>query len=80
MYKIKKTFQTNLNLKQTSDLIRDLKYGDNNQKCCEDLQNSNFMLLLGENYKHFIGKLLLNIKLKTQKKIMKKKISKILNI
>ncbi len=52
---------------QTMNLISNLNYEDINEKCCEEFQKSNFMLLFGENYKDFIEKLFLNIKSNTSK-------------
>ncbi len=62
-----KNTSNQIEFEKTMDLIKNLKYEDINQKCCEEFQNSNFMLLFGENYQDFIEKLFLNIKLNTQK-------------
>ena len=54
-----KNTSNQIEFEKTMDLIKNLKYEDINQKCCEEFQNSNFILLFGENYKDFIEKFFL---------------------
>ena len=67
-----KNTENQYKLNETMNLIRYLNYDDINKKCCKEFQNSNFMLLFDENYKDFIEKLFLNIKLNTLKKDFQK--------